>query len=189
MAIRKFPDIRTMDWKSTKSEKWNTEVQRSGSGMVRTMTTWLYPQWTIETRFAYLTDDQYRTLLGFVALIKGAHEPFLWLDPEDYEEKGIQLPRDNDGHYQAVMRMGPYTEPVAYIENVTVYVDGAEVKSTDYTVTNGVISFDTPPGADAVVTADYTYWWKVQLDDDGLGIEKVFKDINKSKTMKLVTVR
>lgn len=189
MAIRKFPDIRTMDWKSTKSEKWNTEVQKSGSGMVRTMTTWLYPQWTIETSFAYLTDDQYRMLLGFVALIKGAHEPFLWLDPEDYEEKGVQIPRDNAGRYQAVMRMSAYTEPVSYIEDVTVYVDGAKIESTKYTVTNGTISFDAPPGADAVVTADYTYWWKVQLDDDGLGIEKVFKDINKSKTMKMVTVR
>ena len=77
------------------------------------------PNWTIETKFQILTDEQYRKLLGFVALLKGAHIPFLWLDPEDYEEKGIQLPLITNGTYQAVMKMGDYVEPVEYIEKVT----------------------------------------------------------------------
>lgn len=90
MSIRKFPiELNTLSWSSTKAMKWDTEVQTSGSGKVRTMTNLLLPNWTIETKFAYLTNAEYRKLLGFVALVKGAFEPFLWLDPEDHAAKGV----------------------------------------------------------------------------------------------------
>lgn len=168
---------------------WNTEIQKSGSGRVRTMTNQLYPEWTIETKFAYLSDEEYRKLLGFVALCKGAFEPFLWLDPEDHAETGVQLPVVTPGTYQCLRRMGPYIEPVEYVENVTVYVDGKKRSAADYTITNGCVVFGTAPASTAVVTADYTYWWKVMFKDDGLTVERVFQHINKTKSFKLITVR
>lgn len=190
MALRKFPiELNKLSWSSTKAMRWNTEVQTSGSGKVRTMTNLLLPNWTIETKFVYLTDDEYRKLLGFVALCKGAFEPFLWKDPEDYQEKNRQLPMVTAGTYQAIMAMGDYVEPVEYIENVTVWVDGQLQKSSAYSVVNGCIVFKTAPGATAIVKASYTYWWKVMFKDDGLTIEKVFQNINKTKSFKLVTVR
>ena len=69
MTLRKFPeDLNGLAWESIKSMNWNTKVQKSGSGKVRTLTTQLLPNWTIETKFQILTDEQYRKLLGFVAL-------------------------------------------------------------------------------------------------------------------------
>lgn len=190
MSIRKFPiELNTLSWSSTKAMKWDTEVQTSGSGKVRTMTNLLLPNWTIETKFAYLTNEEYRKLLGFVALVKGAFEPFLWLDPEDHAAKGVRLTAASPGKYQAVMTMGDYIEPVEYIENVSVYVNGSKQNAAAYTMNNGYIVFDTPPPAGAVVTADYTYWWKVMFKDDGVTIETVFKNINKTKSFKLTTVR
>jgi hypothetical protein len=190
MTIRKFPaELNTLDWNSTKTIKWDTEVQTAGSGKVRTMTNLLLPNWTISTKFKSLTNDQYRTLFGFVALVKGAFEPFLWLDPEDHEERKIQLPTVTTGTYQAVMKMGDYVEPVEYIEDVTVYVDGKKQQSSLYTIVNGCIVFRTDPASTAVVTADYTYYWKVMFKDDEMEIENVFTDINKSKSFKLTTVR
>lgn len=190
MALRKFPiELNKLSWSSTKAMSWNTEVQTSGSGKVRTMTNLLLPNWTIETKFVYLTDDEYRKLLGFVALCKGAFEPFLWKDPEDYQEKNRQLPMVTAGTYQAIMAMGDYVEPVEYIDGVTVWVDGQLQKDTAYTVVNGCIVFKTAPSATAIVKASYTYWWKVMFKDDGLTIEKVFQNINKTKSFKLVTVR
>ena len=189
MALRKFPELRKLAYSSTKKQKWNTQVQKSGSGKERTLTTQLLPNWTIETKFQILTDEQYRKLLGFVALLKGAHIPFLWLDPEDYEEKGIQLPLITDGAYQAVMKMGDYVEPVEYIEKVTVYVDGVKQASSAYTVTGGTVKFKTAPVGTAKVTADYTYYWKVMFADDGIDIERQYLNINKSKTFKLEVVR
>jgi hypothetical protein len=182
--MRFFPDIRKFAWDSKKSEKWNTTVQRSGSGKVRTLTNQLLPSWTIEASYKALTDDEARELLGFVALIKGAHEPFYWLDPEDYECKGQVLAPISSTQYQAVMQMGGYVEAVEYIDNVTVYVNGGRV--TNYTVDGGVIKFSSAPSG--TVTADYRYYWKVMLPDDGFKIEKIYRNINKA-SFKLEVVR
>ncbi len=182
--MRFFPDIRKFAWDSKKSEKWNTVVQRSASGKVRTLTNQLLPSWTIEASYPALTDDEARELLGFVALIKGAHEPFYWLDPEDYECKGQVLAGISDRQFQAVMQMGGYVEAVEYIDEVTVYVNGVVVNN--YTVNDGVIAFASAPNG--TVTADYRYYWKVMLPDDGFRIEKVYKNINKA-SFKLEVVR
>lgn len=189
MILRKFPALRKLAYSSTKRQKWNTQVQKSGSGKVRTLTNQLYPEWTITAKLAKLTNEEARKLMGFAALLKGAHTPFLWLDPEDYEEKGIQLPLITTGTYQAVMKMGDYVEPVEYIEKVTVYIDGVKQASSAYTVTGGTVKFKTAPASTAKVTADYTYYWKVMLADDGIETENIFIDFNKSKTFKMVTVR
>ena len=88
MILRKFPeDLNGLAWESIKSMDWNTKVQKSGSGKVRTLTTQLLPNWTIETKFQILTDEQYRKLLGFVALLKGAHIPFYGLIRKTMKKK------------------------------------------------------------------------------------------------------
>lgn len=190
MALRKFPiELNKLSWSSTKDMSWDTEVQTSGSGKVRTMTNLLLPKWTIETKFAHLTDAEYRKLLGFVALCKGAFEPFLWKDPEDYQETKRQLPMVTAGTYQGVMVMGDYVEPVEYIEDVMVWVDDVLQASTAYSIVNGCVVFKTAPSATAIVKASYTYWWKVMFKGDGMTIERVFQNINRSKSFKLVTVR
>lgn len=178
MALKKFPNIRRFAWESTKTEKWNTTIQRTASGRLRTMTNQLYPAWTIEASYNVITDEEARQLLGFVASLKGSSEPFLWLDPEDYEEKGQQLAQIDGVSYQAVMRQGDHLEPVEYIEDVKVYIDGVLQGSGTYTVAAGIVKFKTTPAG--IVTADYTYYWKVILSGDQLKIEKIFKDANKA---------
>lgn len=187
VMLKKFPDIRRFAWNSVKQQKWNTTVQRSASGKVRTMTNQLYPEWTITATLPAITDEEARVLLGFVAGLKGAYEPFLWLDPEDYKAKGVGLPLV-DNYYQAVILMGAYGEPAEYIEDVAVYVDKVKQPASSYTVTNGTIVFTKPPAPTAKVTADYTYYWKVMLADDGLTINKIFADVNKCD-LKMVVAR
>ena len=187
MAIKKFPNIRSFAWNSTKAQKWDTAVQKSASGRVRTMTNQLYPEWTITASLPMITDAEANTLQGFVASLKGSYEPFLWLDPEDYEVKGIKLV-PIDGIYQCVLIYGDYRESVEYVDKLKVYVDGVEVEETWYSVNNGGISFLDPLPDNAVVTADYTYYWKVMLADDGLTVTKIFQNINKA-SMKLVVAR
>lgn len=160
----------------------------SGSGKTRSMTNQLYPQWIISAKLLHLTREEANELMGFVALLKGNYEPFLWLDPEDYEEKGVQLPMISPGIYQAVMRIGGYTEPVDYIENVTVYIDGTK-QSSGYSITNGTIKFSVAPAANFKVTADYTYYWKVRFTQDEMEIQNIFINLNDSKTFKMVSAR
>ena len=161
----------------------------SGSGKTRSMTNQLYPQWIISAKLLHLTREEANELMGFVALLKGNYEPFLWLDPEDFEEKGVQIPMIAPGIYQAVMRIGGYTEPVDHIENVTVYIDGAKQSSGAYSVTNGMVKFSVSPSASSKVTADYTYYWKVRFVQDEMEIQNIFVNLNDSKTFKMVSAR
>lgn len=187
VMLKKFPDIRRFAWNSVKQQKWNTTVQRSASGKVRTMTNQLYPEWTITATLPAITDEEARVLLGFVAGLKGAYEPFLWLDPEDYKAEGVRLMPVND-YYQAMIVMGDYSEPAEHIENVTIFVDGIRQKPEAYTVSNGIIRFKQDVAPTAKVIAWYTYYWKVMLADDGLTINKIFADVNKCD-LKMVVAR
>lgn len=185
MGYKKFPDIRRFAWDSSKKQSWNTTVQKSASGRIRTMTNQLYPAWTIKASYNALTDEEARQLLGFVAERKGCYEPFLWLDPEDYKATGVTLV-NTSGYYQAVMNVGGYVEPVEYIEHVTVYVDGIKQAANTYSVEDGVIKFAVQPKGN--VTADYTYYWLVHFSEDCITINKIFNNINKA-SITLAVVR
>ena len=191
MPIIKFPETLQMRcaYNSTKKQKWNTAIQMSGSGRYRSLTNQLYPQWNISVLIQPLTDEEARQLMGFVAARKGGYEPFFWKDAEDYHETNIRLTKVSNGLYQAVMKMGDYLEPVEYIENVTVYVDGTVVPTNRYTIGNGYITLNYIPESSAIVTATYDYYWHVRFDDDGMGIDHIFDNINRSERFKLVTVR
>lgn len=186
MAIKKFPNIKGFAWNSTKAQKWDTTVQKSASGRIRTLTNQLYPEWTISASLPMVTDTEANELQGFVALLKGSYEPFLWLDPEDNRAEDQVLAEVTSGKYQAVIKMGEYVEPAEYIEDVAVYVGGVKQDPSQYSVADGYITLKTPTSE--VVKADYTYYWRVMLADDGLTVTKVFKDINKV-SLKLVVAR
>lgn len=177
-----------MTWNSKFKQKWNTHVQTSGSGMIRTMTNQLYPLWTITETFGLLDDDTADKLMAFIASVKGGYEPFLWLDHTKNRETGQTLPAISAGKYQAVWSQDGYVEPAAYIEDVTVYVDGVK-QTTGYSVSDGVISFSTAPATGSVVTADYTYWFKVRFSDDGGELTRLFENVNNSSSFKLEVVR
>ena len=127
--------------------------------------------------------------MGFVALLKGAHKPFFWLDPEDYQETGIQLPKNTDGSYQCVMKLGSYVEAVEKVDQLKVYVDGTLKAASTYSVSGGTITFNTAPASGAVVTADYRYYWKVHLPDDGISVDHVFTNLKQTGTIKFESWR
>lgn len=191
MALQKFPVALQpkVAYNSSKHQSWDTEVYESASGRYRSLSNQLYPKWKISVLIQPLTDAEARTLMGFVAARKGGYEPFLWKDAEDYHEQGVGLAKVSNTKYQAVARFGNYVEPVEYIENVEVFVNGTKQASTSYTVSNGYVTFKSAPASGATVTANYDYYWKVRFDDDGMGIEHIFDNINRSQRFKMVTAR
>lgn len=188
--LKKFPlELDSFAWSSHKKMQWHTSIQTLGSGKIRTMTTQLYPTWIIETKFNRLRPEEYKKLFGFVAMVKGAYEPFLWPDPTDNYEQNATLAEVAPATYQATMRMGEYVEPVAYIDHVKVYANGQQISEGGYTVSDGIITLQNVVPVGTKVTADYRYWWKVMLKDDGIDVEDVFFNLHRSGSFTLVTVR
>lgn len=186
--LKRFPqDLNTFAWKSQKSQKWNTVVKESTSGHIRTLSQWARPRWVITASFTYLTPEEHRRLFGFFASLKGGALPFLWLDPEDNTERGAVLGRGRDGAWTAVRRFGDFIEPADLVEDVKLYADGKPVAGVKVTDGNRLTVTGTVP-ADAVITADYRYWWKVRLADDAVTTEAVYAAIFKTKSFKLESV-
>lgn len=183
----KFPVIKRHSWNSTKEQKWNTSVQESASGKVRTMTNQIYPKWIISASFPALSEEEAKKLLGFIASVKGRYQPFLWLDPDDFKAEGVRLVQ-LDGSYQCVMPFGDYREAVENIEDLKVYLNGVLVDELAYSVNKGRITFVNQLAASDVVTADYKYYWPVMLYEDGISVSMVFKDVYKA-SIKMVVVR
>ena len=189
MAVKIWPVMTGIEMKSSKSQKWNTTIEKTGSGKMRSNTYQLLPLWNIQVKYWKLSDADYRTIMGFVALLKGAHEPFFWLDPEDNTETGIQLPKNTDGSYQCVMKLGNYLEAVDYVDQLKVYVDGVLQAASAYTVSGGAVMFASAPSTTAVVTADYRYYWHVHLPADGISINHIITDFKQTGTLKFESWR
>ena len=178
-----------IEMKSSKSQKWNTTIEKTGSGKMRSNTYQLLPLWNIQVKYWKLSDAEYRTIMGFVALLKGAHTPFFWLDPEDYQETGMRLPRNTDGSYQCVMKFGDYVEAVEYVDQLKVYVNGVLQDASTYGVLGGTIMFTTTPSSSAIVTASYRYYWKLHLPADGISMTHIFKNFKQTGSLKFESWR
>lgn len=189
MAIPTWPVMTGIDVRSSKSQKWSTTIEKVGSGRLRSNTNQLLPLWTISVKYWYLSDADYKKIMGFVALLKGAHQPFYWLDPDDYQETGIRLAEISTGIYQCLMKMGDYVEAVEKVDRLKVYVDGVLQASDAYTVNGGIITFRNTLASGAVVTADYRYYWKVYLPADGITVNHIFTDFKQTGTIKFESWR
>lgn len=76
MTVRIWPVLTGIEMKSSKSIAFNTKVARAGSGKKRTCTNQILPLWTISVKFVHLTAANSKEIIGFVSLLRGAHEPF-----------------------------------------------------------------------------------------------------------------
>lgn len=189
MAVKIWPVMTGIEMRSSKSQKWNTTIEKAGSGRMRSNTNQLLPLWTIQIKYWRLTTAEYKAIMGFVALLKGAHEPFFWLDPEDNHETGIQLPSVGYGTYQCVMKFGNYVEAVDHVDQLAVYVDGVLQDSNAYTVVGGTVVFDVAPASGSVVTADYRYYWHVHFPADSISINHIITNFKQTGTLKFESWR
>lgn len=189
MALKKFPqDIIHLSWNSRFKAGWTTTVQESASGRSRTMTNQLYPKWTITEQIRLVDNETADKLLGFYNLVKGQYESFLWYDHSKHHEENQTL-QGSAGKYQAVIVTGEFVEYADYIENVTVYLNGTEVGTDKYQVSDGVITFSTAPSSTDVVTATYDYWWKVRFASSAIEMTRLFENLNNSGSFSMEVVR
>ena len=188
-AIETWPVTSGIEMHSYKSMAFDGEVITTGSGKKRSNTNQLLPKWNIEVKFGILTDANYKIILGFFALLRGGNTPFYWLDPDDNTETGIQLPKLSSGKYQCVMKWGSFVEAVEKVDQLKVYVNGTLQAANAYSVSGGVITFATAPANNAVVTADYRYYWKVHIPAKKIKMEHIFRDFKKTNTLNLETWR
>ena len=202
-----FPTLPGLAWSVIKAPRFATRVQRAVNGRELRVLDQPCPVWTWTLTYSLLRDawdtrgpaalgagyDELRMLAGFFLQQQGAFLPFLFTDPTDCRVAGQMLGTGNASAnaFQLVRNMAAFAEPVTAPDTVAaVYLDGIVQNPSTYTVADdtGLVTFTTPPPAGKVVTADFTYRFRVRFADDTAAFENFMYQLWQLKQVKLQSV-
>jgi hypothetical protein len=209
-----FPKLRGRGWNIVKQPTWQTRIQRAVSG--RELRIADYPQilwlFTLEHNFLLgpavesppgapigspgngRTDAA--TFQGFWLQAGGPLGAFFYDDPTDDSVVG-QVIGIGDGtttKFQLVRFFG--YGPAGFIEAITaprnvsnVYLNGIAQPVAGWSIdsTTGLLSFLTAPPLHAVITADFTYWFRCRFSEDTLEIEEMMYLIHACKRLSFLS--
>jgi uncharacterized protein (TIGR02217 family) len=143
--------------------------------------------------------DELRTLMGFFLQQQGAFQPFLFDDPTDdmVSAQAIGTGNGSTTVFQLVRSMGValpgggFAEPITAPNAVSaIYLDGIVQSALGYSVdlTTGLVTFTVSPPAGQLVTADFTYYFRVRFADDTADFENFLYQLWSLKQVKLQSV-
>jgi uncharacterized protein (TIGR02217 family) len=192
-----FPTLPGLSWSVTKQPRFATRIQRAVSGRELRALDQPNPIWSWTLSYSVLRDgggyDELRTLMGFFLDRQGAFASFLFVDPADNGVTAQVLGTGDGGTaaFQLVRTMGGFGEPITAPNSVAkVYVNGVVQSPSAYSVDadTGAVTFTTPPPAGEVVSADFTYYFRVRFADDTAEFENFMFQLWSLRQVKLQSV-
>jgi hypothetical protein len=181
MALNQFPMLPGLAWSVTKQPAFKTRIQKSVSGRERRALDHPLPIWTWTLSYDFLRDNpsggnnELRTLMAFHAQQQGAFTGFLYTDPSDNAVSGSNLGTGNASQtaFQLVRNLdaalpgGGYAEPI---------------------VAPNILTFTAAPGSGVVVTADFSYFFRVRFTDDTASFENFMYQLWRLKQIKFTSI-
>ena len=196
MSYSVFPVLPGLKFDITKSPEFSTLIQKSTSGFETAVTFWSYPIWHFALAYEFLRDDatynELKTLLGFFLQRKGSFERFLYSDPSDNKvtAQGIG---SGDGHatqFQLVRSFGGFDEPMYFINGAPViYLNGSKMLSGWSVDSYGMITFTSAPAIGALITADFSFYYRVRFDKDLQEYNEFMYQLWELQTCELTSVK
>jgi uncharacterized protein (TIGR02217 family) len=208
-----FPTLPGLGWSVGKTPRFATRVQRAVSGRELRVLDQPNPIWSWTLTYTMLRDkndtragsgpgvgyDELRTLMGFFLQQQGAFQPFLYDDPTDDRALAQAIGTGDGGTtvFQLVRTMGAALPGGGFAEPVTapnilsaVYFNGVLQGSGAYGLdpATGLVTFAAPPPAGQLITADFTYYFRVRFADDSADFENFLYQLWALKQVKFQSV-
>lgn len=205
-----FPVLPGLGWSVSKAPRFATRIQRAVSGRELRVLDQPNPIWSWTLTYSLLRDahdtrgasgpgvgyDELRTLMGFFLQQQGSFQAFLYDDPTDDQASG-QVLGTGDGSataFQLVRSIGVALPGGGFAEPITapnavgaIYFNGVVQSPSGYSIdaTTGLVTFAGPPPAGRVVSADFTYYFRVRFGDDSADFENFLYQLWALKQVKL----
>lgn len=171
-----FPVLPGLTWDIGKRPEYNTMVHRAVSGKEARAALMAYPLWTFTLSYEMLRDGvagvEFDKLAGFFGARQGSFDSFLFDDTTDNSVTDQQF-GTGDGtttQFQLVRTFGntfTFLEPVQNVNVLTNIKDnGSVVSGANYSVSNGLVTFNTPPVTGHTLTWTGTYYFRVRFVED-----------------------
>jgi uncharacterized protein (TIGR02217 family) len=202
-----FPSLPGLGWSVVKSPRFATRIQRAVNGRESRALDQPNPIWSWTLTYPLLRDrsdarapsgagigyDELRTLAGFFLQQQGALQPFLFDDPTVNAVTAQLLGAGDSSRtgFQLLRNMGGFAEPVTAPNTVSaIYFDGILQPTAAYIVdaATGLVTFAAPPPAGRIVTADFTYYFRVRFSDDTAEFENFMIQLWQARQIKLQSV-
>ncbi len=172
-----FPTLPGLQWNVKKSPQFHTTIVKHTSGRETRVANYAYPLWKWEMSYELLRETQgyaeLQALCGFFLARSGSFDTFLFADPAESNTASGDTLGVGDGfttEYPITKSYAGFIEPVGYVDITTLQVmlDGVQVFSpTTWTlVTPNTLLFAVPPAKGVVVSADYTWYYRVRFGED-----------------------
>jgi uncharacterized protein (TIGR02217 family) len=202
-----FPVLPGLGWSVTKSPRFAGRIQHAVSGREVRVLDQPYPIWTWALTYALLRDkwdtraagglgtgyDELRTIAGFFLAQQGIFQLFLFDDPTDNNvaAQGIGTGNSSTAAFQLVRSMGGFAEPMTAPDAVgAIYFNGVRQDPAGYAVDGetGLVTFTEAPPAGQIITADFTYRFRVRFAEDAAEFENFMVQLWQLKQIKLQSV-
>lgn len=195
-----FPSFQGWSWEKTITPVWNTQTYESESGRETRIQKWKYPRYKISLTYNFLTDNTSKwhlekgdieRLQGFFNAVGGSFDDFLYFDDTEnsVENQTFGLGNGQQTVFQLVRNHPYWAEPVnGIVEIPQIFIDG--VLTTEVSVDPyGVVTFDSPPPADSVLTWTGNYYFRVRFDNDEIELTRTWDGLWESIEISMKTVK
>jgi uncharacterized protein (TIGR02217 family) len=192
MSYPVFVSPPTMAWNSTKTQKWNTKIQKSASKRRKTLSRQSYPEYELDCTYTCLDTAEVDYVAGFFAKMHGQAGTFLWKDDQDYkcDKTWIGTGDGSTTGFQIVRSLeGQFFEPVLNIVPGTLKVFVDNVQVSEILGDDGWDVLAAAPAAGSIITASFEYYWRVAFAKDEMEWENFWDRFYRIKSVKLVTVK
>ncbi len=212
-----FPTFRGLTWNRNRVSHFNSLLQTSVSGAQAATQLQVYPDYTYTLEYDALPSDsvslEWQQLLGFWNFMGGRVGLFRFDDWEDnaVTAQGLGAGDGTTTQFQLYRTLGGFTEPVLAANVVNnVYLNGVVQSastgtggyggggyggsgygsgpSDGWTVSNGVLTFSAAPAAEALVTADFSFYWVCRFPEDTLDANTLWYQFWALKKLQIKTV-
>ena len=195
-----FPSFQGWSWEKTITPVWNTQTYESESGRETRIQKWKHPRYKISLTYNFLTDNTSKwqldkgdieRLQGFFNAVGGSFDDFLYFDDTEnsVENQTFGLGNGQQTVFQLVRNHPYWAEPVnGIVEIPQIFIDG--VLTTEVSVDPyGVVTFDSPPPADSVLTWTGNYYFRVRFDNDEIELTRTWDGLWESIEISMKTVK
>ena len=205
MAPPIFPTLKGLTYPVQRTPIWHTLSQEAVSGQDNPIQLWTYPRWRYTlvfsafnsgaTAFQGLPAIELQALAGFFNTVAGRVTVFQFTDPDDGSVTDQPF-GTGDGAtvaFPLVRTMTgaggvTYVEPVFAPTITNVKIAGSITAL--YTLgTQGLVTFNSPPGIGAALTWTGTFNWLCRFDADSIDFEKFFNKLWELKKISFTTIK
>jgi uncharacterized protein (TIGR02217 family) len=180
MSTAILPSLVGLGFDVVRTPIWETTIQQAISGKETRIARQSYPKWRWDLSYNILRGrdnyDELQQLAGFFNARQGQFDSFLYQDVDDNNVAGQQIAAA-DGiktSFQLVRSFGGFIEPIFAPKTISeIYVNGVE-QISGWTVNNwgsnnaGTINFASAPANNAIITADFSYYFPVRMNSDNI---------------------